>query len=50
MSDSRSRRDFLRLVTTTATVAGATTQLLARDRPDEKGTAPVLTPQPAKKA
>ncbi len=36
MTDFRSRRDFLRLVTTTATVAGATTHVLARDEQDDK--------------
>ena len=36
MTDSRSRRDFLRLVATSATLAGTTTHVLADDKSDGK--------------
>jgi predicted dehydrogenase len=36
VADSRSRRDFLKLVATSATVAGTTTHLLADEKPDDR--------------
>ena len=36
MTDSRSRRDFLRLVATSATLAGTTTHVLADDKDEDK--------------